>query len=82
MSTILRWDRYRAFFYANAGDQPPHVQVRAGDKKTKIWLHDLTVAVNAGFSAGEVEVIIRRLEQHRDELLSAWNERFGAYCGA
>jgi hypothetical protein len=47
--TVLRWGPYRAFFYSNEGNEPAHVHVRAGDKEAKLWLHDLTVSVNAGF---------------------------------
>jgi hypothetical protein len=35
--------------YSNEGDEPAHVHVRGGDKEAKFWLHDLWVAVNAGF---------------------------------
>jgi len=40
---------YRAFFYSNEGSEPAHIHVRSGDKEAKFWLHDLSVAVNAGF---------------------------------
>ena len=51
MPTILRWGPYRAFFYSNERGEPPHIHVRAGDFEAKFWLHDLSVAVNAGFPA-------------------------------
>ena len=46
MPTVLRWASYRAFFYSNERDEPAHVHVREGNKEVKIWLHDLTVALN------------------------------------
>jgi hypothetical protein len=46
-------------------------------KKAKFWLHDLTVAANAGFPAHELGDIVRRLRHEREDLLSAWNEYFG-----
>jgi hypothetical protein len=73
----LRWGSFRAFFYSNEGDEPPHVHVRAGDKEAKFWLHDLSVAVNAGFPAHELGDIIRELRPERENLLSVWNEYFG-----
>jgi hypothetical protein len=76
--TVLRWGSYRAFFYSNEGDEPAHIHVRSGDKEAKFWLHDFTVAANAGFPAHEISGIIRHLRQNRDPLLSAWNEYFGA----
>ena len=58
MPTVLRWGSYRAFFFSNERNEPAHVHVRSGDKEVKIWLHDLTVAVNAGFPAHEIGSII------------------------
>ena len=78
MPTVLRWGPYRAFFYSNEGDEPAHVHVRAGDREAKVWLHDLSVAVNAGFPAHEISYIIRHLKEHRDELKVAWQRHFGS----
>jgi hypothetical protein len=76
--TILRWGPYRAFFYSNERNEPPHIHVRAGEKEAKFWLHDLTVALNAGFPTHEISDIIRHLRQNRQTLLSAWHDYFGA----
>ena len=51
MPTVLRWGPYRAFFYSSEGGEPPHIHVRSGDAEAKFWLHDLSMAVNAGFPA-------------------------------
>jgi hypothetical protein len=75
MPTVLRWGSYRAFFYSNEGDEPAHV--RAGDRECKVWLHDLTVAANAGFPARELGDIVRHLRLNRESLLAAWHEHFG-----
>jgi hypothetical protein len=37
------------------------VHVKAGDKEAKFWLHDLSVAINAGFREHELGPIIRHL---------------------
>ena len=78
MPTVLRWGPYRAFFYSQEGDEPAHVHVRAGDREAKIWLHDVTVAVNAGFPAHEIGDIIRHIRRNRVASLRAWNDHFGA----
>jgi hypothetical protein len=39
--------------------------------EAKFWLHDLTVAINAGFPAYEINDIIRHLRQNREALLKA-----------
>jgi hypothetical protein len=77
MPTILRWGPYRAFFYSADGAEPAHVHVRSGDMEAKFWLHDLTIAVNAGFRRHEIGGIIRHLRTHQADLMDAWNEHFG-----
>jgi hypothetical protein len=77
MPTVLRWGAYRAFFYSNERGEPAHVHVRSDDKEAKFWLHDLSVALNAGFPSHEIGDIIRHLKQNREQLLSAWHEHFG-----
>ena len=76
MPTVLRWSSYRAFFYSNEGSESAHVHVRAGDKEAKFWLHDFSVAVNAGFPAHELGAIIRHLRSHREQLLAEWDDHF------
>ena len=46
-------------------------------REAKVWLSDLTVAVNFRFPAHELSDIIRHLETHSEELLEAWNDYFG-----
>jgi hypothetical protein len=77
MPTILRWGPYRAFFYSNEAGEPAHIHVRSGNFEAKIWLHDLTVAANAGYPAHELGDIIRHLKMNREQLLAAWHEYFG-----
>ena len=77
MPTVLRWGSYRAFFYSNEGDEPAHVHVQADGMEAKFWLHDLTVAMNAGFPAHELGAIVRHLRTNRESLLAAWHEHFG-----
>jgi hypothetical protein len=75
--TVLRWGPFRAFFYSNEGGEPARVHVRADNKEAKFWLHDLSVAVNAGFAAHEIGDIVRHLKVHRKTLQMAWHEHFG-----
>ena len=77
MPTILRWGTYRAFFYSNEGAESAHIHVRAGGKEAKFWLHDLTIAANAGFPAHEIGDIVRYLRRPREQLQAAWHEHFG-----
>jgi hypothetical protein len=47
------------------------------DCEAKFWLHDLSVAVNAGFPAHEIGAIIRYLRPQRGILEGKWHEHFG-----
>jgi hypothetical protein len=51
--------------------------LRSDDFEAKFWLHDLSVAVNAGFPAQEIGSIIRHLRSQRDLLEGKWHEYFG-----
>jgi Domain of unknown function (DUF4160) len=48
MPTVLRWGPYRALFYSNERNEPPHIHVRSGDFEARFWLHDLSIAVREG----------------------------------
>jgi hypothetical protein len=78
MTTLLRWKGYRFFFYSADGWEPPHVHLYKGGKEAKVWLHDLSVAVNLGYAARELNEIIRRTRDEKSAFLEAWNDYFGA----
>ena len=76
MPTLLRWKGYRFFFYSADGWEPAHIHVTMDTKEAKIWLHDLAVAINMGFSAHELNEIIRTTRDERIAFLEAWNDHF------
>ena len=78
MPTLLRWKGYRFFFYSADGWEPPHVHVVKDGREAKIWLKDLVVAVNLGFSARDLNDIIGATRENRTAFLEAWNDYFGA----
>jgi hypothetical protein len=78
MPTLLRWKGYRFFFYSADGWEPPHVHVAKDGRETKIWLRDITVAVNLGFSAWDLNEIIAATRDHQTAFMEARNDYFGA----
>lgn len=76
MPTVLRVGRYRFFFFSNEGTEPPHIHVKAGEDEAKLWLDPVGLAANYGFNGRELGEIERLVEEHRDQLLEAWNEHF------
>lgn len=77
MPTLLRWKGYRFFFYSADGWEPPHVHVVKDGREAKIWLRDMSVAINLGFSARDLNEIIGATRENKNAFLEAWNDYFG-----
>jgi hypothetical protein len=77
MPTLLRWKGYRFFFYSADGWEPAHIDVVKDGKEVKLWLNDVSVAVNMGYSARELGEIIRKTRDERGVFMEAWNGYFG-----
>jgi hypothetical protein len=77
MPTLLRWKGYRFFFYSADGWEPAHIHVVKDGKEVKLWLNDVSVAVNMGYSARELGEIIRKTRDERGVFMEAWNGYFG-----
>jgi hypothetical protein len=76
MPTVLRWQGYHFFFYSADGWEPPHVHVTIDGKEAKIWLNDLNLAINMGYSARELSIIIKKTRDEREVFLEAWHDYF------
>jgi hypothetical protein len=76
MPTVLRSGPYRFFFYAGDRDEPPHVHVEREANRAKLWLEPVRLQESGGFHAREINRIAALVEEHREELLRAWNEYF------
>jgi hypothetical protein len=76
MPTLLRWRGFRFFFYSADSWEPPHIHVRKGGNEVKIWLNDLSVAVNFGHPAQDLNEIVRCARENRITFMEAWNDHF------
>ena len=81
MPTVLRSGPYRFYFYSHEPNEPPHVHVDRDDDSAKFWLDPVGLARNLGFGAHELWAIERITRDHQQELLEAWNGRFGNQAG-
>ena len=55
-----------------------HVHIVSGDGEAKFWLSPkIELAKNYHFSAKQLKVIESLIEEHFDELTSAWTQHFG-----
>ena len=75
MPTVLRVGRYRFFFFSNENNEPSHIHVKAESDQAKFWLDPISLASNYGFRAHKLNEIEKIIQDHKDELLEAWNER-------
>ena len=76
MPTVLRVGRYRFFFYAEEGFEPPHLHIESAEKRAKYWLKPLEKTWNDGFRSDELKEIERIIGIHIDLLLEEWDEFF------
>jgi len=79
MPVVLRVKGYRFEFYASDADEPPHIHVKKNGKHAKFWLVPLvTLEFSSRFRPHELNETRKIVEAHREQLLEAWREFFGA----
>ena len=76
MPEVLREGPYRFLFYANEGNEPPHIHIRRDRRIVKFWLDPLRLARNGGLPQHEINRIRVIVEDHRALFLERWNEFF------
>ena len=78
MPTVLRDGPHSFVFFSSDRDEPPHIHVRRDRQIVKYWLDPVALAKNRGFAEHELNRIEDLVRQHRDTLLEAWHDYFGA----
>lgn len=82
MPTVLRVGSLIFFFYSNEGQEPPHIHIRKGAKRSdaiaKWWLSPPAKAYSHGFTVAESRTIESTVRTRRKELLDAWRKHFEA----
>ena len=75
--TIFRESGFRFFFFSRE-EERRHVHVYSPDGEAKFWLEpDISLAKNHGLSDRQLAKIEKIVEEHRNELISAWDSYFG-----
>lgn len=76
--TVFREKGYRFFFFSRE-ESRMHVHVVSGDGEAKFWLEpDLELAKNYGYNRQQLKEIELLVEDHHDELVSAWKQHFNS----
>ncbi|MFZ3179408.1 MAG: DUF4160 domain-containing protein [Methylocystis silviterrae] len=53
-----------------------HIHVTKDDREAKIWLENVSVAVNMGFTAQDLNEIVKKTREERESFLRSWNDYF------
>jgi len=76
--TILIIFGWRLFFYANEGNEPPHVHCRNGEKECKYWLDLEDINIEEEFSYNMSQKDHREIKKiiynHFEYIETQWNE--------
>lgn len=75
--TVFRESGYRFFFFSREEDRM-HVHVVSGDGEAKFWLEpEIELAKNYHYTRKQLKDVEKLIEEHQNELVSAWQEHFG-----
>lgn len=75
--TVMREKGYRFFFFSRE-ETRMHVHVHNADGEAKFWLEpQIELARNHGLGRSQLKEIELIIEEHQDELKSAWAGFFG-----
>ena len=66
---------YKFRFYSSDVNEP-HVHVIKAENVATIWLEPVELESNRGYNRSELNRVLKLTEEHRMELLEAWNEHF------
>ena len=78
MPTVLRDGPYSFVFFSSDGAEPPHIHVKRDRRIAKFWIDPVALAKNRGFAEHELNDIEKLVVQHRQTLIEAWHDHFGA----
>lgn len=78
MPTILRIGPYRFFFYSHEPNEPPHVHIDRDNSSAKFWLQNPALARNLGYSAKELNILLKLVKENQQHLKEAWYGYFGS----
>ncbi len=75
--TIFREGGFRFYFFSR--EEPRlHVHVQGQNGEAKFWLEpEIALAQQTGLSRIEVAAALRLVEEHENDIRSAWHKHFG-----
>jgi len=74
--TVFREKGYRFYFLSNE-EERIHIHVTCEDGEAKFWLEPIvSLAVYYGLNLRKLNEIQRIVEEHRNEIIKAWQKHF------
>lgn len=74
--TVFREGGYRFFFFSRE-ETRMHVHVQSQDGEAKFWLEPkIELAQHTGLSLREVNEALRLVQEHENDIRSAWQKHF------
>jgi len=74
--TVFRYKNYRFLFFSRE-ESRIHIHVISPDGEAKFWVApEIVLAKNFGFSQSQVKELKSVIEEHKDDIESAWREHF------
>ncbi len=74
--TVFNEDGYRYFFFSRE-ESRMHVHITSGDGEAKFWLEpEIELANNYHYSRKHLKKVEAFIEEHYDEIISAWKQHF------
>jgi Domain of unknown function (DUF4160) len=74
MPKVIEVEGYRIFFYADEGNESPHVHVLKQGEEAKFWIRPVQLASNRGMSAKNLNRARKLVETHQKLAQEKWNE--------
>ncbi len=75
--TVFREKGYRFFFFSRE-ETRMHIHVISGDGEAKYWLEpEIELSKQTKYSNKQLNEIRTLVEDHKDEIIRAWQEHFG-----
>lgn len=76
MPTVLFIRGFRFHFWSNENNESVHVHVEKGSASAKWWADPISEEYSYGFNPKERKEIRALMEEHRETIISRWNEHF------
>jgi diadenosine tetraphosphate (Ap4A) HIT family hydrolase len=74
--TVFKENGYRFFFFSRE-ESRMHIHIVSGDGEAKFWLEpQIELAKNYQYTRKQLKEIESLLEEHYNELISAWQQYF------